>query len=451
MRTTIRRLAPAAFAGVLAAGFAAPTAASAQENTIPLTEGQVTWGIHTGFTDYVEGPIAGGEITVSQGAQRDGKNFTFPSLTGSYDLSDHHIEASTEGAVRFTGHHGALDLTIASPSVVTDNSDKSGVLSVTITQDSSTETVAFADLSYTGGSASGFEGMTASLTAEGAEAMGGFYNAGDELPAPDITFDTAQEDGGGDEDSGGGSDEESEDPGDTGGGENEDGDDSGDERTDETASPNANRADPVLNAVSGSASWGVKESFRSYATGPIADGSYTAVDGASEEGGVFSFPVANGTFNTDTGAVDLAFTGGAHFTGHGGELDVTLGDVRLQGTGKSLALYLNGTAAATVDLGQGLSVADERVSVSDVPVTLTESGAKLFSGNGTSFYKAGDALDPLSFTVDFDGTVTAADFDKTGNLPTTGMDLTWILGIALALTAAGVVAVVATRRRPANA
>lgn len=76
--------------------------------------------------------------------------------------------------------------------------------------------------------------------------------------------------------------------------------------------------------------WGVKASFQSYVTGPIAKGSYSLTGGAASVGsGGFRFHSATGTYDGDTGAFTASFSGGVHFVGHrtgGGsyQLDLTI-------------------------------------------------------------------------------------------------------------------------------
>ncbi|MEK8170475.1 HtaA domain-containing protein [Streptomyces sp. M19] len=62
------------------------------------------------FRDYVTGPIAGGKVDLTDGAKNQGDTFRFPGGHGSYDATDKKLDAAFDGAVRFTGHDGALDL-----------------------------------------------------------------------------------------------------------------------------------------------------------------------------------------------------------------------------------------------------------------------------------------------------------------------------------------------------
>ena len=106
----------AAIALLVSAG---PAAAA----TIPITGGEVDWGIKQSFREYVKGPIAKGQIEVSGGATEaaDG-TYKFPVSSGTYDLTTHQVEVQGIGTVHFTGHDmGAgplLDVTFTNPRVI---------------------------------------------------------------------------------------------------------------------------------------------------------------------------------------------------------------------------------------------------------------------------------------------------------------------------------------------
>ena len=78
--------------------------------------GSLRWGISSSFADYVTGTIAHGSITVSGGATRSGGLFQFGQASGStFDPATGVGTVSYGGGVRFTGHGGLLDLSIANP------------------------------------------------------------------------------------------------------------------------------------------------------------------------------------------------------------------------------------------------------------------------------------------------------------------------------------------------
>ncbi|MFF8509479.1 HtaA domain-containing protein [Streptomyces sp. NPDC015492] len=164
--------------------------------------------------------------------------------------------------------------------------------------------------------------------------------------------------------------------------------------------------------------WGIKSSFQSYVTGPIAQGSWGLTGGAATFGGSqFRFHSAQGTYDPATGAFEAAFSGGVRFTGHRkadgtNELDLTISRPRVRIQGGSGTLYADMaskakgsgrvTTSSQVPLATlGLGGIDMRgggspVSLAGVPATLTPQGASAFAG----YYPAGTALDPVSLTVD---------------------------------------------------
>ncbi|NEB76087.1 Htaa domain protein [Streptomyces sp. SID14478] len=167
--------------------------------------------------------------------------------------------------------------------------------------------------------------------------------------------------------------------------------------------------------------WGVKSSFQSYITGPIAKGSYSLTGGAATVGASqFRFHSATGSYDGSTGAFASSFSGGVHFVGHkqsdgSHELDMTISrpTVRISGGGGTLYVDVvskaKGTGAvtssrqvpfATLALGGIDMKGDENttntVTLNNLPATLTSAGAKSFAG----YYTAGTALDPVSLSAD---------------------------------------------------
>ncbi|MER8055884.1 MULTISPECIES: HtaA domain-containing protein [unclassified Streptomyces] len=164
--------------------------------------------------------------------------------------------------------------------------------------------------------------------------------------------------------------------------------------------------------------WGVKSSFQSYVTGPIANGGYSLTGGAGTVGSSqFRFPSATGSYDGDTGRLGASFAGGVRFVGHrasggGYQLDLTLSrpTVRISGTTGTLYLDVTGKAKGTGAVTASTQVpfaslslrgidmrgAGGQVVLSGVPATLTAQGATSFAG----YYTAGTALDPVSLAVD---------------------------------------------------
>ncbi|HEX5910247.1 MAG TPA: HtaA domain-containing protein, partial [Thermoleophilaceae bacterium] len=163
----------------------------------------------------------------------------------------------------------------------------------------------------------------------------------------------------------------------------------------------------------GNVDWGVKQSFRSYVTGPIAAGSITASEGASTNpGGTFRFPITGGD-QIETQRVSVGARGKVKFSGHLGALDFTIFNVRvvLDGTASGPCLVadadtkkLNGGGvtesyrdvrfAKLNTTGLTPSTAGGTTTWSGVPATLTAEGSPAFAG----FYDPGEELDPVTFS-----------------------------------------------------
>lgn len=160
----------------------------------------------------------------------------------------------------------------------------------------------------------------------------------------------------------------------------------------------------------GTFSWGVKESFRSYISGTIANGSWEALDGATYETPVFEWSGATGSYDPATGTGSVSFPGTVHFTGHEGVLDLTLGNPTIEFEGDAAALLLDAHSndmegevavdaeqerVGDVALPAAPDVTGDALAASDLATTLTAPGAAAFAG----FYEAGEELDPVSVSL----------------------------------------------------
>lgn len=161
-------------------------------------------------------------------------------------------------------------------------------------------------------------------------------------------------------------------------------------------------------ATGGSLSWGVKQEFRAYVTGPIGGGSIAGVSPAAFDGGtgITSFPTASGAVDQAAPSVDVSFGGGVNFVAHGGALNVTISNPRLATSGATGALYVDfgGSTIAIADLG-GVTYSGgtaTSLTVAASSVTLTAAGVPVFTS-----YPAGTALDPLSATIALEALTTA--------------------------------------------
>ena len=164
--------------------------------------------------------------------------------------------------------------------------------------------------------------------------------------------------------------------------------------------------------------WGVRDSFRNYIRGGIANGSWD-LNGTTYSNNAFQWAKGTGSFKDGKGSI--SFTGSVHFTGHHGILDTTISNPRLEINGKTAVLYatvvgndMDGksqnygeVALLNVDVS-GLQVSGDKISISGAGTTITAEGAKAFAG----FYEAGKDMAPLSLSASLSGT-QPADTTKT--------------------------------------
>ncbi|MET9101820.1 HtaA domain-containing protein [Streptomyces antibioticus] len=182
--------------------------------------------------------------------------------------------------------------------------------------------------------------------------------------------------------------------------------------------------------------WGIKSSFQSYVTGPIAKGSYSLTGGAATVGAsTFRFHSANGSYDGATGSFSASFSGGVRFVGHrtdagAYQLDLTLSRPTVRISGSSGTLYLDVTGKAkgsgrvttsyqvpfaNLSLG-GIDMrgAGNSVVLNNLPATLTAQGATSFAG----YYTAGTVLDPVSLSADVKPAAAAASKRPTAKAST---------------------------------
>ncbi|MFF0505909.1 HtaA domain-containing protein [Streptomyces fimicarius] len=167
--------------------------------------------------------------------------------------------------------------------------------------------------------------------------------------------------------------------------------------------------------------WGIKSSFQSYVTGPIANGSWNLTGGAATVGGSqFRFHSATGSYDPGTGAFSSGFSGGVHFTGHTkadgtNELDLTISRPTVRINGGSGTLFAdmvskergtgkvsNRSQVPLAKLGLGginMKGGSTPIALTNIPTTLTAEGASAFAG----YYTEGTPLDPVSLSVDTKG------------------------------------------------
>lgn len=181
-----------ALIAVFVAGSVALTLPAASGAAV-VTGGDADWGVKESFREYVQGPVAMGQITTSDGATTSGDGtFDFQPASGTFDPLANTANAKFRGTVLFTGHAGALSLKVTDPRVAYSGS--AGTLFADVTskdlnsgQVKSYPNVDFASLNLTGivpldsGSTATVSAVPATLTANGARAFAGFYDAGTQL------------------------------------------------------------------------------------------------------------------------------------------------------------------------------------------------------------------------------------------------------------------------------
>lgn len=126
-------LAPVALANAAAPATAAvPVAAATPSVSCTITAGTLTWGFKESFRSYISGTIAKGAWEPTGGATYETPNFGWSAATGEFDSATLVGDVHYAGGVRFTGHNGLLDTTIANPTL-RFTADGSGALLLDIT------------------------------------------------------------------------------------------------------------------------------------------------------------------------------------------------------------------------------------------------------------------------------------------------------------------------------
>ena len=170
--------------------FTLPERAGTAAGICTVDGASLDWGFKESFRSYLTSGIAHGQWELSGPSEREGI-FSWAAGSGTLDPKTERGVVGFTGGIRFTGHDGALDTTIANPRIELSGTDEAHLLlDVTGTTQQgepvSTAAVRFATLDLTGGtvergdSALVGTAVPAALTEEGAAAFG-TYPAGDEL------------------------------------------------------------------------------------------------------------------------------------------------------------------------------------------------------------------------------------------------------------------------------
>lgn len=506
-----------------AAPSAAPTSAapsSPAATTEPKREEKVTgnvvesgtlsWDIRESFLKYLTG-FAHGSVNVEGMEKTPAGGFKYTQASGVYNPETKTGQINFAGTAEFTGHNGQLKSTIKNMRLVVVNGKGTLVADVdALTRDGKSVSktgLAIAEVDLSGASVKdgvfSAQNAAVTLTDEGSTVLfAGQYRGADNAMAPlsfsvKLSEQTAENtvevprisenkssEGGASDNKGsenGSSNEGSSNSGANGSGSNGSAGTSG---SVSNGSVSNNPAQPVCVPVtrtrevqeqgasdgtikSANLGWGVRDSFRNYVRGGIANGSWE-LNGTSYSSDAFNWSNGTGTFKNGKGSI--SFSGSVRFTGHHGILDTTIANPRLEINGNSGTLYATMTsndpsgkatnygevALLKVDLS-GLQSSADAVSVNGAATTLTAEGAKAFAG----FYEAGKDMAPLSFSAAINGaktttkTVTETVYEGEGCDPVTGKPLasTGASGVEGTLVAgfiavaAGAGTVVYTRRR----
>lgn len=511
-----------------AAPSAAPTSAapsSPAATTEPKREEKVTgnvvesgtlsWDIRESFLKYLTS-FAHGSVNVEGMEKTAAGGFKYTQASGVYNPETKTGQINFAGTAEFTGHNGQLKSTIKNMRLVVVNGKGTLVADVdALTRDGKSVSktgLAIAEVDLSGASVKdgvfSAQNAAVALTAEGSDVLfAGQYRGADNAMAPlsfsvklseqtaENTFEVPRisenksSDNKGSENgsSDNSSSNSSGNSGANGSGSNGSAGTSGSVSNGGSSSNGSvsnNPAQPVCVPVtrtrevqeqgasdgtikSANLGWGVRDSFRNYVRGGIANGSWE-LNGTSYSSDAFNWSNGTGTFKDGKGSI--SFSGSVRFTGHHGILDTTIANPRLEINGNSGTLYAtmnsNDPSGKATNYGEvallkvdlsGLQSSADAVSVNGAATTLTAEGAKAFAG----FYDAGKDMAPLSFSAAINGaktttkTVSETVYEGEGCDPVTGKPLasTGASGVEGTLVAgfiavaAGAGTVVYTRRR----
>lgn len=481
-----------------------------------VESGTLSWDIRESFLKYLTG-FAHGSVNVEGMEKTPAGGFKYTQASGVYNPETKTGQINFAGTAEFTGHNGQLKSTIKNMRLVVVNGKGTLVADVdALTRDGKSVSktgLAIAEVDLSGASVKdgvfSAQNAAVTLTDEGSTVLfAGQYRGADNAMAPlsfsvKLSEQTAENtvevprvsenkssEGGASDNKGsenGSSNEGSSNSGANGSGSNGSAGTSGSVSNGGSSSNGSvsnNPAQPVCVPVtrtrevqeqgasdgtikSANLGWGVRDSFRNYVRGGIANGSWE-LNGTSYSSDAFNWSNGTGTFKNGKGSI--SFSGSVRFTGHHGILDTTIANPRLEINGNSGTLYATMTsndpsgkatnygevALLKVDLS-GLQSSADAVSVNGAATTLTAEGAKAFAG----FYEAGKDMAPLSFSAAINGaktttkTVTETVYEGEGCDPVTGKPLasTGASGVEGTLVAgfiavaAGAGTVVYTRRR----
>lgn len=480
-----------------------------------VESGTLSWDIRESFLKYLTG-FAHGSVNVEGMEKTAAGGFKYTQASGVYNPETKTGQINFAGTAEFTGHNGQLKSTIKNMRLVVVNGKGTLVADVdALTRDGKSVSktgLAIAEVDLSGASVKdgvfSAQNAAVALTAEGSDVLfAGQYRGADNAMAP-LSFsvklsertaentvevprvsENKSSDNKGSEN--GSSDNSSSNSSDNSGANGSGSDGSAGTSgsvsnggSSSNGSVSNNPAQPVCVPVtrtrevqeqgasdgtikSANLGWGVRDSFRNYVRGGIANGSWE-LNGTSYSSDAFNWSNGTGTFKGGKGSI--SFSGSVRFTGHHGVLDTTIANPRLEINGNSGTLYAtmnsNDPSGKATNYGEvallkvdlsGLQSSADAVSVNGAATALTAEGAKAFAG----FYDAGKDMAPLSFSAAINGaktttkTVSETVYEGKGCDPATGKPLasTGASGVEGTLVAgfiavaAGAGTVVYTRRR----
>lgn len=462
-----------------------------------VESGTLSWDIRESFLKYLTG-FAHGSVNVEGMEKTAAGGFKYTQASGVYNPETKTGQINFAGTAEFTGHNGQLKSTIKNMRLVVVNGKGTLVADVdALTRDGKSVSktgLAIAEVDLSGASVKdgvfSAQNAAVALTAEGSEVLfAGQYRGADNAMAPlsfsvKLSEQTAENTVEVPRIS---ENKSSDNSGANGSGSNGSAGTSGSVSNGGSSSNGSvsnNPAQPVCVPVtrtrevqeqgasdgtikSANLGWGVRDSFRNYVRGGIANGSWE-LNGTSYSSDAFNWSNGTGTFKDGKGSI--SFSGSVRFTGHHGILDTTIANPRLEINGNSGTLYAtmnsNDPSGKATNYGEvallkvdlsGLQSSSDAVSVNGAATTLTAEGAKAFAG----FYDAGKDMAPLSFSAAINGaktttkTVSETVYEGEGCDPVTGKPLasTGASGVEGTLVAgfiavaAGAGTVVYTRRR----
>lgn len=135
----------------------------------------LVWGIKQGFRDYVA-ELPDGTTELLDGATLLDHQFVFAATDAPHRF---------RGAIRFRGHGGMLDVTLANPYISREGSECNIYMAEVVGENSGASSTKFARLHVNNPSMNDQDvngvGLVATLTTLGAELLGGVYQVGTPL------------------------------------------------------------------------------------------------------------------------------------------------------------------------------------------------------------------------------------------------------------------------------